>query len=66
MASVEASVLDWARVRRLPIFSDCGDEEFSGVMARSAVLHRGAGEVLIADQLQYVPGALEHLVGIHL
>jgi SAM-dependent methyltransferase len=49
MASVEASALDWARVRRLPIFSDCSDEEFAGVMARSAVLHRGAGEVLIAE-----------------
>ena len=49
MASVEASALDWARVRRLPIFSDCSGEEFAGVMARSAVLHRGAGDVLIAE-----------------
>jgi SAM-dependent methyltransferase len=49
MASVEASALDWARMRRLPIFSDCSDEEFAGVMARSALLQRGAGEVLIAE-----------------
>jgi SAM-dependent methyltransferase len=51
MESVEASAsaLDWTQVRRLPIFSDCSDEEFAGVMARSAVVHRDAGAVLIAE-----------------
>ena len=50
MASAQASgVLDSSRVRRLPMFSDSSDEELAKVLARSAVLHREAGAVLVAE-----------------
>jgi len=50
MASVETSeVSESARVRRLSTFSDCSDEELAKVMARSAVLRRDAGAVLVAE-----------------
>jgi ubiquinone/menaquinone biosynthesis C-methylase UbiE/CRP-like cAMP-binding protein len=41
--------LDAARLRELQIFSDCGDEELAEVTARSAVLRRDAGSVLVAE-----------------
>jgi SAM-dependent methyltransferase len=46
----ESSGLDTAtRLRELRMFSDCGDDELAKVMSRSAVLHRDAGAVLVAE-----------------
>jgi len=50
MASVETSEVSVpARVGRLPTFSDCSDEALAKVMARSAILRRDAGAVLVAE-----------------
>lgn len=50
MGSVESpGLLDAARLRELQMFSDCSDEELAKVTARSAVLHRNAGAVLVAE-----------------
>jgi SAM-dependent methyltransferase len=46
----EASGLQTAtRLRQLRMFSDCSDDELAKVLSRSAVLHRDAGAVLVAE-----------------
>jgi ubiquinone/menaquinone biosynthesis C-methylase UbiE len=46
----ESSELHTAsRLRQLRMFSDCSDDELAKVMSRSAVLHRDAGAVLVAE-----------------
>jgi SAM-dependent methyltransferase len=50
MGSVQSTVrLDAARLRGLPMFADCSEGELAAVMARSAVISRDQGEVLIAE-----------------
>lgn len=50
MSTIDSSwAMDAARLRQLPMFSDTGNDELARVLARSVVISRDPGSVLVAE-----------------